>query len=132
MKIDKSQKDPHFDEQVKNKGTGKAAAQLNEEFKKMSYSKMLFTGLGNLVLLVICFWIHWSLGALYAIFWLFVLPYLDLKRLRKYEAKNPPVLPKSDTFDDSPLFEDEISKEDGEEDRWKSWDDWDEWKKPKE
>lgn len=117
-------------EHSKNSRKESTGKQLNQEFKKMSYSRMLFSGLGNLVLLVICFWIHWSLGALFLVFWLFILPYLDLRRLRKYEAENPPKLPKSDEFDDSPLFDDQAKAD--EEDQWKSWDDWDEWKKPKE
>lgn len=133
MKGNKSQKSSHS-KVVGKKGVAKATGELNQEFKKMSYSKMLFSGLGNLVLLVICFWIHWSLGAVFLIFWLFVLPYLDLRRLRKYEAENPPVLPKSETFDDSPLFKEDDAKADrfkegNEDDSWKSWDDW---KKPKE
>lgn len=106
-------------------------SQLNQNFKKMSYSQMLFSGLGNMVLLVIFFWIHWSLGALFLIFWLFVMPFLDLRRLRKREAENPPQLPKSSEFDDTPFYKEEV-KRDEEDDSWKSWDDWDEWKKPKE
>ncbi|HIW06984.1 MAG TPA: hypothetical protein H9889_06625 [Candidatus Ignatzschineria merdigallinarum] len=133
---DKNQKNPDRDiKQIPQKIRSQrdhAGAQLNQDFKKMSYSRMLFSGLGNLVLLVICFWIHWSLGAIFLVFWLFVMPYLDLKRLRKHEAENPPILPKSEDFDDSSLFEDASKEEKEEDDQWKSWDDWDEWKKPKE
>lgn len=146
MDMKKSQQDSHSKKEAKP-AVAKTTGALNQEFKKMSYSKMLFTGLGNLVLLVICFWIHWSLGALFLVFWLFVLPYLDLRRLRKYEAENPPVLPKSESFDDTPFFEDkpltedhpsqnasknEAAQEEDKGDQWKSWDDWDDWKKPKE
>lgn len=106
-------------------------AQYQKDFNKMSHSRMLFSGLGYLILLVICFWIHWILGVLFAIFWLFVLPYLDLRQLRKHEAKNPPQLPKSESFDDSPFLKEEKG-EDEIDSKWKSWDDWDEWKKPKE
>lgn len=132
---DKNQKNPDRDvKQIPQKirsQRDQAGAQLNQDFKKMSYSRMLFSGLGNLVLLVICFWIHWSLGAIFLVFWLFVMPYLDLKRLRKHEAENPSILPKSEDFDDSSLFEDASQEEKEEDDQWKSWDDWDEWKKPK-
>lgn len=132
---DKNQKNPDRDvKQIPQKIRSQrdhVGAQLNQDFKKMSYSRMLFSGLGNLVLLVICFWIHWSLGAIFLVFWLFVMPYLDLKRLRKNEAENPSILPKSEDFDDSSLFEDASQEEKEEDDQWKSWDDWDEWKKPK-
>lgn len=108
------------------------SAGLDRDFKRMTYSRMIFSGVGNLVLLLICLWIHWSLGAIFLVFWLFVLPYLDMRRIRKYEAENPPNLPKSSDFDDTPLYgEAKPKKEDEEDDQWKSWDDWDEWKKPK-
>ncbi len=102
---------------------------LNRDFQTMSYSRMIFSGLGNLVLLIICFWIHWGLGIAFLIFWLFILPYLDLRRLRKREAENPPILPKSDEYDDSDFFKDKDEKPLEPDDRWKSWDDWDDWKK---
>ena len=110
-----------------SESTGEA---INKDFKKMSYSRMLFSGLGNLVLLVICFYIHWSLGALFLVFWLFVLPYLDLRRLRKYEAENPSKLPESMDFDDSDLFDDKSDSKEEQKDNWKSWNDWDDWKEP--
>ncbi|WP_026878604.1 hypothetical protein WMO13_02450 [Ignatzschineria larvae DSM 13226] len=96
------------------------------DVRKMNYSRMVMSGLGNLVILLICFWIHWGLGLAFAVFWLFVMPYLDMRRLRKYEAEHPPVLPSSKDFDDSPLFpEDDQNNE--QDDQWKSWDDWDAW-----
>lgn len=107
---------------------------LDRDFKRMTYSRMIFSGVGNLVLLLICLWIHWSLGAIFLVFWLFVLPYLDMRRIRKYEAENPPNLPKSSDFDDTPFNSsgEQPGADDEEEDeKWKSWDDWDEWKKPK-
>ncbi|GGZ90520.1 hypothetical protein DC083_00910 [Ignatzschineria ureiclastica] len=100
------------------------------DVRKMNYSRMAVSGLGNLVILIICFWIHWGLGLAFAVFWLFVMPYLDMRRLRKYEAEHPPVLPSSKDFDDSPLFPEEDQKHtqnDEQDDQWKSWDDWDAW-----
>lgn len=107
------------------KGSGRKI--LNRDFQKMSYSRMIFSGLGNLVLLVICFWIHWSLGVLFMIFWLFILPYLDMRRLRRYEAENPTPLPSKDSFDDTDFVDGQGERE--EEDRWRSCDDWDAWVK---
>lgn len=99
------------------------------DVRKMNYSRMVMSGLGNLVILLICFWIHWGLGLAFAVFWLFVMPYLDMRRLRKYEAEHPPVLPSSKDFDDSPLFseDDQEKAQNDQDDQWKSWDDWDAW-----
>lgn len=100
------------------------------DVRKMNYSRMAVSGLGNLVILLICFWIHWGLGLAFAVFWLFVMPYLDMRRLRKYEAEHPPVLPSSKDFDDSPLFPEDDQENDQnnkQDDQWKSWDDWDAW-----
>ncbi len=97
------------------------------DVRKMNYSRMVMSGLGNLVILIICFWIHWGLGIAFAIFWLFVMPYLDMRRLRKYEAEHPPVLPSSEDFDDSPLFPEDKAQGEEQSDQWKSWDDWDAW-----
>ncbi|PWD86453.1 hypothetical protein [Ignatzschineria cameli] len=112
-------------------GTSKASGRriLNRDFQKMSYSRMIFSGLGNLVLLIICFWIHWSLGVLFMIFWLFILPYLDMRRLRRYEAENPTPLPPKDSFDDTPFLDDPSETQSNKQgdDQWKAWDDWDAW-----
>ena len=130
-----SAEDRNIAENTTEKATEQKKAQsrkiLNRDFQKMSSSRMIFSGLVNLILLVICFWIHWSLGVLFAIFWLFVLPYLDMRRLRKYEAENPSILPKSDDFDDTPFFDagESRKKEEARDQNWKSWDDWDDWKK---
>ena len=118
-------KDKNQNKAIKSEGSTDDKATLNRDFQKMSHSRMLFSGLGNLVLLVICFWIHWSLGALFLVFWLFVLPYLDLRRLRRQEALNPPVLPDKESFDDTPFTDDKKGAE--EDENWKSWDDWDAW-----
>lgn len=123
-------KDKNQNKATKSEGSADEKATLNRDFQKMSHSRMLFSGLGNLVLLVICFWIHWSLGALFLVFWLFVLPYLDLRRLRRQEALNPPVLPPKESFDDTSFFDDkrrDQANENDSSDGWKSWDDWDEW-----
>lgn len=120
----------HATKGVKKESVAKG---LDRDFKRMTYSRMIFTGVGNLILFLICLWIHWSLGAIFLVFWLFVLPYLDMRRIRKYEAENPPKLPKSSDFDDTPFDgKEKPQKDEDEDENWKSWDDWDEWKKPKE
>ncbi len=97
-------------------------AKGQSDFKELSYSRMIFSGVGHMILLIGAFWLHWSLGVLYLIFWLFILPFLELKRLQQRERENPlPKPSKEAVYDDSPLFEDEWDREDR---AWKE--EWDE------
>lgn len=96
------------------------------DFKELSYSRMIFSGVGHMLLLILAFWLHWSFGGLYLVFWLFILPFLELKRLQKRERDNPlPKLSKESRYDDAPLFKE---RWDQEEKSWKEeWQEgWDE------
>ena len=76
-------KDKNQNKATKSEGSADEKATLNRDFQKMSHSRMLFSGLGNLVLLVICFWIHWSLGALFFLMTrLFSMTSVVIKRVR--------------------------------------------------